>query len=562
MTISQWTGGFTANVNLTNTSSSNWSSWSVGFSLPQGAAITNAWSATVTASGSSVTATNASYNGTLSAGQSTTFGFQGTDSGTISAPTSFTVNGQPCGSVSNNSGSTTPTTTATNVTSAPATTTSSASTTTVTQTPISTNAAANIAVNSGTKYQTINGFGFSEAFGATEQISGLSSTNQQAVLNLLFSTTSGAGMDIVRFGIGGAGSATNSTTGQVWLGLKAKSYGVNTFYADSWSAPANMKTNNSINGGGDLCGAPGAASCSNGDQRAAYASYLAGQASDFAQAGLPLKYIDFVNEPDYTPSYPGMEMTASQMANFIPYLGKALASAGLSTQVACCDAEGWQDEVNWAPTILASSGANYLGLMTGHGYASQPVDPVSSGGRPVWETEWSTFQSWDAAWNDGSSASGLAWANNIETAIVNANVNGFLYWWGATGQNGDNESLIDITNGSYQPSGRLWAFANFSRFIRPGAVRIGDSLTGQSQNLLSSAYTSPSGGQTIVVVINNGGNSTTVGINLGGSSSATTAVPYTTDSNENVAQQPTISVSGGSFVASIPADSITTYVIG
>ena len=380
------------------------------------------------------------------------------------------------------------------------------------------------------------------------------------MLNLLFSPTSGAGLDILRFGLGGAGSGTNSSNGQVWLGLKAKSYGVSTFYADSWSAPASMKTNGSINGGGDLCGAPGAATCSNGDQRAAYASYLAGQASDFAQAGLPLKYIDFVNEPEYTPSYAGMEMTAAQMANFIPYLGKALSAAGLSTQVACCDAEGWLDEVSWASTILGSSGANYVGLLTGHGYASQPTVPVASQGRPVWETEWSTFQSWDPAWNDGSTASGLAWANNIETAIVNANVSGFLYWWGASNLDGGNESLINIPSSGYQVSGRLWAFANFSRFIRPGATRIGDTLTGQSQNLLSSAYLSSNGSETIVVVINNGGNSTTVGINLG-SSSATTAVPYTTDSNENVAQQPTISVSGGSFTASIPAGSVTTYVI-
>ena len=249
------------------------------------------------------------------------------------------------------------------------------------------------------------------------------------------------------------------------------------------------------------------------------------------------------------------------MANFVPYLGQALSAAGLSTKVACCDAEGWQDESSWASTILGSSGANYVGLLTSHGYTSQPTTPIASQGRPVWETEWSTFQSWDPAWNDGSTASGLTWANNIETALVNADVNGFLYWWGASNVSNDNESLINLANSSYQASGRLWAFANFSRFIRPGATRIGDTLTGQSQNLLSSAYLSSNGTETIVVVINNGSSSTTVGINLGSSSSATSAVPYTTDSSENVAQQPTIAVSGGSFTASVPAGSITTYVI-
>jgi cellulase/cellobiase CelA1 len=87
MTITdQWAGGFTANVTV-SAGSSALSSWTVGFNLPSGAAITNSWSAVITTSGSSVTATNESYNGSLAAGQSTSFGFQGTDTGTISPAT-------------------------------------------------------------------------------------------------------------------------------------------------------------------------------------------------------------------------------------------------------------------------------------------------------------------------------------------------------------------------------------------------------------------------------------------------------------------------------------------
>ena len=86
MTIgSQWAGGFTANVTVT-AGSSALSSWQTSFNLPSGAAITNSWSAQITASGTSVTAANETYNGSLGAGQSTSFGFQGTDTGTISPP--------------------------------------------------------------------------------------------------------------------------------------------------------------------------------------------------------------------------------------------------------------------------------------------------------------------------------------------------------------------------------------------------------------------------------------------------------------------------------------------
>ena len=43
-----------------------------------------------------MTATNLSYNGALGTGASTQIGFNGTYSGTNTAPTGFTVNGAPC----------------------------------------------------------------------------------------------------------------------------------------------------------------------------------------------------------------------------------------------------------------------------------------------------------------------------------------------------------------------------------------------------------------------------------------------------------------------------------
>jgi hypothetical protein len=55
--------------------------------LVLGAGITSSWNATVTSSGSSVTARNASYNGRLSANGTTGFGFTGAWSGANTAPT-------------------------------------------------------------------------------------------------------------------------------------------------------------------------------------------------------------------------------------------------------------------------------------------------------------------------------------------------------------------------------------------------------------------------------------------------------------------------------------------
>ena len=91
-----WAGGFTANVTLTNTGTSAWSSWTATFSFPGDEKITNAWNATVTQTGASVTATNVSYNGNVAAGASAMFGFQGTWSASSASPTAFMVNGNAC----------------------------------------------------------------------------------------------------------------------------------------------------------------------------------------------------------------------------------------------------------------------------------------------------------------------------------------------------------------------------------------------------------------------------------------------------------------------------------
>ena len=70
-----WTGGFQATVTVTAGSSAI-TGWTVNWTWPSGQSITNFWNATITSSGSAVTTKNASYNGALGAGGSTTFGMQ------------------------------------------------------------------------------------------------------------------------------------------------------------------------------------------------------------------------------------------------------------------------------------------------------------------------------------------------------------------------------------------------------------------------------------------------------------------------------------------------------
>ncbi|PZF82053.1 cellulose-binding domain-containing protein, partial [Micromonospora endophytica] len=93
---SQWAGGFSANVSLTNVGDPL-TSWQVGWSFAAGQTVTQAWNATVTQSGSTVRAANVSYNGNLATNATVSFGFNGSwNNSSNPAPTSFTVNGVTC----------------------------------------------------------------------------------------------------------------------------------------------------------------------------------------------------------------------------------------------------------------------------------------------------------------------------------------------------------------------------------------------------------------------------------------------------------------------------------
>jgi len=84
-TSGSWDNGFQANVTV-KAGSSALSKWSVSWTWPGNQKITQAWGGKATASGSLTTVTNETYNGSLGAGASTTFGFLGSGSPPLSLP--------------------------------------------------------------------------------------------------------------------------------------------------------------------------------------------------------------------------------------------------------------------------------------------------------------------------------------------------------------------------------------------------------------------------------------------------------------------------------------------
>ncbi|NKQ25949.1 cellulose binding domain-containing protein [Streptomyces galbus] len=92
----QWSGGFQADVRLTNSGSGAWTGWSLGWTFADGQKVSQVWNAEHTQSGAAVTVRNVGWNATVAAGSSVSFGFTGSWSGTNTKPTAFTLGDRTC----------------------------------------------------------------------------------------------------------------------------------------------------------------------------------------------------------------------------------------------------------------------------------------------------------------------------------------------------------------------------------------------------------------------------------------------------------------------------------
>jgi ribosomal protein S11 len=92
-TPSQWPGGFTANVTVTNLGDAI-NGWNLTWAFTGGQQVQQAWSATVTQNATQVSATNMSYNAQVATNGTVSFGFNGV--GSASPPASFSLNGAVC----------------------------------------------------------------------------------------------------------------------------------------------------------------------------------------------------------------------------------------------------------------------------------------------------------------------------------------------------------------------------------------------------------------------------------------------------------------------------------
>ncbi|KAH7374186.1 glycoside hydrolase superfamily [Cadophora sp. MPI-SDFR-AT-0126] len=440
--------------------------------------------------------------------------------------------------------------------------------------------AATITVDSNSPLQQIDGFGFSQAFGRATELQNAASGLQKQALDYLFSTTTGAGFSIIRNRVGSGGSGDsieptspgspgaapqytwdNNDRGQLWFSKQAVSYGVKTIYADAWSAPGFMKTSGSESTAGYLCGTTGH-TCSSGDWRQAYANFLVQYVKYYSQSGITVTHIGFLNEPDYSPTYSQMQISsnAQEAISFIPILHSTVAAAGLSTQIACCDPVGWPTAVKYMPYLVSAGMEQYLGVITSHSYSGDATSPLNTKLR-TWITESGTNSDgpFGPTWySNGAIVEGFTWANKIAQGIIDASLSAYLYWEGF--ENGQTQSaahLVDVSGGNAAVSGIYYAFAMWSRYIRPGAHRL--TTSGSISSVRTGVFKNPDG--SVVAVFTNSGTSQQSGSSLSFNGfTPSSAAAYLTDNTHQFATT-SVTVSGGLVTVNLPPLSVVTVKI-
>ena len=393
-----------------------------------------------------------------------------------------------------------------------------------------------VTVNLSSLQQKITGFGVSSAWAG--------SFNNATDPNYLWSTTTGAGLTLlrIRYGDGLAIAQSAAKAGvTVWM----TPWGTGSNGSPGGPDTTTQSNPNGCNGSMPVLTNP-----------TGLASSLVAWVQNAKTQGVPIYAVSAGNEPDSCGINNTTSYSAAQMAAWIDVLGPAMAAIGV--KVMAPETENVCGFTGYFSAIQKDSAAwNAVSIFASHEYGcgSLPSEPsIAAAGKEYWETEVDTGTAKGDSSGDGI-ASALLMATTMHNDLTKANLNAWLLWW--LYESGNSGGCLYDT-GSKVWTKRLWVMGNFSRFVRPGYMRVSTSGTVPSGVLLT-AYINPADGTVAVVAINNNTVSTPISLYVSGTVPCS-ITPWVTSATDSLASQSPITVSNGRFSATLAAQSVTTFV--
>jgi len=268
------------------------------------------------------------------------------------------------------------------------------------------------------------------------------------------------------------------------------------YFASMWSPPAWMKDNGSLINGGSV----------KPEYYGTLAQYYVKYIQAYEAQGIPIYAVTLQNEPRISVAYPSTMWTAEQQAAFAPILKQAFVEHGISTKLWGMDDNDY-NAFPFGHEVLRNPAADAaIDGIAFHNYSPNPLTPAVSlakqhPDKTMHVTELTTS------------------ADKI-IHYLRHNISSYNFWltfyrlmpgpgpgWFQDLPSADEDfysksslSHSETVPGSYDLNARHYNFGHFSRYLKPGAVRI-DSSERVDESLTNVAFRNPDG--TIVMVVVN-----------------------------------------------------------
>jgi glucosylceramidase len=387
----------------------------------------------------------------------------------------------------------------------------------------------NIEVDSTTRFQTIDGFGYTLTGGSATLINQMPPAAKATLLQELFGSGEGSiKVSYLRISIGASDlnaapfTYNDLPTGQTDLNLTTFSLNPDKtdlipllkeivainpnikIMGSPWSPPVWLKDNGKFVGGSLQPIYYGV-----------YAQYFVKYIQQMKAEGITIDAITPQNEPLNPNNNPSLLMTATQQTDFIKNnLGPAFQAAGIATKIICYDHNC--DDTNYAITVLSDAKAKvFVNGSAFHLYAGSisALTTVhnASPGKQVYFTEQYTDSKGDFGgdlkWHLKNVIIGATrnWSRNaLEWNLANDPSFGPHTAGGCTTCKG----ALTISGSNVSRNVSYYIVGHASKFVPVGSVRIGSNVSG---NLQTVAFQTPNG-KKVLIVENDGSDAATFNI--------------------------------------------------
>jgi glucosylceramidase len=370
------------------------------------------------------------------------------------------------------------------------------------------------------EFQTVQGFGgaFTEAAAVTLQK--MSPEKQREIVKAYFSPESGHGYTFCRTHIHSCDFALDNYTYVEPGDRELKTFSVErdrsalipfireamrtagtplTLFASPWSPPDWMKSNGQMNGGGKLLP----------EYRESWADYFVKYIRAYEEEGIAIWGVTAQNEPNAAQSWDSCLYTAEEERDFVrDCLGPALERAGLGHVRIIVWDHNKERIYDRAKTILSDPAANrYVYGVGFHWYSGDHFEGLAAVQRK-YPDKALIFTEGCVAFHEktGPWESGEQYGHDI-LGNLNHGMSAWTDWNLLLDERGGPNHVANFCSAPimadtqtdtiyYQSS--FYYIGHFSRFIRPGAVRIGFSR--YTDRLETTAFRNPDGSVAVVVM--------------------------------------------------------------